>query len=74
MAVETRSDARRTDDGFTLTEALITTELGLVVAIPALLLHAVLQRWVKSYYSQLETDAIKFSQIETEPKAQGAQS
>ncbi|BFM22445.1 MotA/TolQ/ExbB proton channel family protein [Gilvimarinus japonicus] len=57
-----------------ISEALITTELGLVVAIPALLLHAVLQRWVKSYYSQLETDAIKFSQIETEPKAQGAQS
>ncbi|WP_049723108.1 MotA/TolQ/ExbB proton channel family protein [Gilvimarinus polysaccharolyticus] len=56
-----------------ISEALITTELGLVVAIPALLLHAVLQRWVKSYYSQLETDAIKFSQIETEQKSQGAQ-
>jgi biopolymer transport protein ExbB len=52
-----------------ISEALITTELGLVVAIPALLLHALLQRWVKSYYSQLETDAIKFSQIDTGPAA-----
>jgi len=56
-----------------ISEALITTELGLVVAIPALLLHAVLQRWVKSYYSQLEADAIKFSQIETAPSATGVQ-
>lgn len=52
-----------------ISEALITTELGLVVAIPALLLHALLQRWVKSYYAKLETDALKFSQLNMETKA-----
>lgn len=46
-----------------ISEALVTTELGLVVAIPALLAHALMSRRVKSYYSQLETTAIHLSQL-----------
>ena len=47
-----------------ISEALVTTELGLVVAIPALLAHALMTRKVKSYYSRLETDAIQLSQLD----------
>lgn len=46
-----------------ISEALITTELGLVVAIPALLAHALLSRNVKSYFAQLENDAVQLSQM-----------
>jgi len=46
-----------------ISEALVTTELGLVVAIPALLAHALMSRKVKSYYSELETTAIRLSQL-----------
>lgn len=46
-----------------ISEALVTTELGLVVAIPALLCHAFLSRKVKSYYHQLEQCAISLSQF-----------
>ena len=46
-----------------ISEALVTTELGLVVAIPALLAHALISRKVKSYYSQLETTAIHLTQL-----------
>ncbi len=46
-----------------ISEALVTTELGLVVAIPALLAHALMSRKVKSYLGQLETDAVQLSQI-----------
>ena len=44
--------------------ALITTELGLVVAIPALVLNALLSRKAKAYYSQLEGFALQLSQLE----------
>jgi biopolymer transport protein ExbB len=44
-------------------EALINTELGLVVAIPALLAHALMSRKAKSYLSQLESDAIHLSRL-----------
>lgn len=47
-----------------IAQALITTELGLVVAIPALIINAVLSRRAKSYYSQLETFAIQLSQLD----------
>lgn len=40
-----------------ISEALVTTELGLVVAIPALLLHAWLGRRHQGVLSQLEADA-----------------
>lgn len=46
-----------------ISEALVTTELGLVVAIPALLAHALMSRKVKSYFSQLENDAVHLSQL-----------
>lgn len=46
-----------------ISEALVTTELGLVVAIPALLAHALMSRKVRSYYSELETTAIRLSQL-----------
>jgi biopolymer transport protein ExbB len=46
-----------------ISEALVTTELGLVVAIPSLLLHALLSRKVKSYYGQLEQSVVELSQI-----------
>lgn len=48
-----------------ISEALITTELGLVVAIPALLAHALMSRKVKSYFAQLENDAVHLSQLPT---------
>ena len=46
-----------------ISEALVTTELGLVVAIPALLLHAWLGRHQQGYLVQLETDAMVLSQL-----------
>ena len=47
-----------------IAQALITTELGLVVAIPALVLNALLSRKAKAYYSQLEGFALQLSQLE----------
>lgn len=47
-----------------ISEALVTTELGLIVAIPALLAHALMSRKVRSYFGQLESNAIQLSQIE----------
>lgn len=46
-----------------ISEALVTTELGLVVAIPALIAHALMSRMVKNYFSQLERDAVHLSQL-----------
>jgi len=46
-----------------ISEALVTTELGLVVAIPALLAHALMSRRVKNYFSRLENDAVHLSQL-----------
>jgi biopolymer transport protein ExbB len=54
-------DARAVSGG--IAEALITTELGLVVAIPALLAHALMSRRVKNYFAQLENDAVHMSQL-----------
>ncbi|MFC3031685.1 MotA/TolQ/ExbB proton channel family protein [Pseudoalteromonas fenneropenaei] len=45
-----------------ISQALITTELGLVVAIPALIAHALLNRRAKQYYQQLEGLALSLSQ------------
>lgn len=45
-----------------ISQALITTELGLVVAIPALIGHALLNRKAKGYYQQLESIALSLSQ------------
>lgn len=46
-----------------ISEALITTELGLIVAIPSLIVSALLTRKTKSYNHMLETFAIKLSKI-----------
>lgn len=47
-----------------ISEALITTELGLIVAIPSLIVSALLTRRVKSYTHSLEAFAIKLSKID----------
>jgi biopolymer transport protein ExbB len=44
-------------------EALINTELGLVVAIPALIAHALMSRRAKGYLAQLESDAVHLSRL-----------
>lgn len=43
-----------------ISEALITTEFGLVVAIPSLLLHAVLSRKVKGVLGSMEQTTVAF--------------
>ncbi len=50
-----------------ISEALVTTELGLVVAIPALIFHALLSRHVNNYNARLETTAIKLGQLDWSP-------
>ena len=47
-----------------IAQALITTELGLVVAIPALILNALLSRRAKTYYNELESFAILISKTD----------
>lgn len=43
-----------------ISEALITTQYGLIVAIPSLLLHAYLSRKAKHVIGDMETNAIEF--------------
>jgi len=43
-----------------ISEALITTELGLVLAIPALVLHAILSRKVAGIMARLEKTSVAF--------------
>lgn len=43
-----------------ISEALITTEYGLIVAIPSLLLHAILSRRVKGVLASMEQTAVAF--------------
>ncbi|MCA8968675.1 MAG: MotA/TolQ/ExbB proton channel family protein [Planctomycetes bacterium] len=43
-----------------ISEALITTKFGLIVAIPSLLLHAYLSRKAKNISGEMETTAIEF--------------
>ncbi|WP_049721044.1 MotA/TolQ/ExbB proton channel family protein [Gilvimarinus polysaccharolyticus] len=47
-----------------ISEALVTTELGLIVAIPALVLHALLSRRARHYEAELEKCAIELSKLE----------
>ena len=47
-----------------ISKALITTELGLVVAIPALILHALLNRYINQQVSALNNTAISLSKME----------
>jgi biopolymer transport protein ExbB len=41
-----------------ISEALITTELGLILAIPALLLHALLSRRARSLLAKMERASV----------------
>lgn len=56
-----------------IAQALITTELGLVVAIPALVLNAILSKRAKNYYHELENFAILLSQSEVSEANPSAQ-
>lgn len=51
-----------------ISEALVTTELGLIVAIPALIIHAALNRRVKTRCLALEAQAIQLSQLGSSPE------
>jgi len=51
-----------------ISKALITTELGLVVAIPALVMHALLNRSANQYTGQLNNTAIRLSKLEVETR------
>lgn len=44
-----------------ISEALITTKFGLIVAIPSLLLHAYLSRRARGVVTQMEASAVKFA-------------
>jgi biopolymer transport protein ExbB len=61
MTIFGSGDASTVSGG--ISEALVTTELGLIVAIPSLLVSALLTRRVKSYSHLLENFAIKLSKI-----------
>lgn len=49
-----------------ISEALVTTEMGLVVAIPALIMHALLTRKATAYNQRLEASAVELSKLEPE--------
>ncbi|GAC12737.1 MotA/TolQ/ExbB proton channel family protein [Aliiglaciecola lipolytica] len=49
-----------------ISKALITTELGLVVAIPALVIHALLNRFIRNHNTQLDATAIKLGKVSTQ--------
>lgn len=51
-------DAKSLSGG--ISEALITTEFGLIVAIPSLLLYAILSRKAKGYLARMEKMSISF--------------
>jgi biopolymer transport protein ExbB len=51
-------DAKSLSSG--ISEALVTTELGLVVAIPALILHGLLSRMARQKIGEMEQTAVSF--------------
>jgi biopolymer transport protein ExbB len=51
-------DAKSLSSG--ISEALITTELGLIVAIPALIIHGLLARMAKQKVGEMEQAAVSF--------------
>lgn len=48
-----------------ISESLVTTELGLIVAIPALVAHALMSRKCQHYMSELESFAVHLSHAES---------
>ncbi|WP_045860259.1 MotA/TolQ/ExbB proton channel family protein [Teredinibacter purpureus] len=61
MTIFGAGDASTVSGG--ISEALVTTELGLIVAIPSLIISALLTRKTRSYSASLETVAVKLSKI-----------
>lgn len=61
MTIFGTGDASTVSGGISI--ALITTELGLIVAIPSLISSALLSRKIKSYLHDLESFAIKVSKV-----------
>lgn len=59
MTIFGSGDATTVSGG--ISEALVTTELGLIVAIPALVISALLTRRIRSYTHKLEAYAVKLS-------------
>ncbi|MEP4889118.1 MAG: MotA/TolQ/ExbB proton channel family protein [Aliiglaciecola sp.] len=53
-----------------ISKALITTELGLVVAIPALVIHALLSRFIRNHNTQLDTTAIRLGKLSVNEREQ----
>ncbi len=62
MTIFGSGDASTVSGG--ISEALVTTELGLIVAIPSLVASALLARRSKNYSHQLESFAIKLSKVD----------
>ena len=62
-------DARSLSSG--ISEALVTTEFGLCVAIPSLIIHALLLRRTKGVLASMEQTAVAFKNgLETEAEAE----
>lgn len=61
MTVFGTSDANTVSAG--ISEAMISTKLGLVVAVPSLIAHALMTRLVKNRFTQLENLAVELSQL-----------
>lgn len=61
MTIFGAGDAATVSGG--ISEALVTTELGLVVAIPSLIMSALLSRKIKSYCHNLEASAVRLSKV-----------
>lgn len=62
MTIFGSGDASTVSGG--ISEALVTTELGLIVAIPSLVVSALLTRKIKSYSHKLESFTIKLSKVD----------
>lgn len=62
MTIFGSGDASTVSGG--ISEALVTTELGLIVAIPSLVVSALLTRKIKTYSHKLESFTIKLSEVD----------
>jgi biopolymer transport protein ExbB len=71
MTVYGTGDPKTLSSG--ISEALITTEYGLIVAIPSLMLHAFLSRKARGILDEMEKVAVSFlNQVrKSEPSAAG---
>ena len=52
-------DAKSLSSG--ISEALVTTELGLIVAIPSLIMHGLLSRMARQKVGDMEQAAVSFT-------------